>query len=140
MIHFLASEINYGGRVTDDVDRRTIVTILDDFINPRVLSDDYKFSSSGTLRFTLHFMPVACAMLLVCKHNSFLLGELSAFSLLFFHCVSLYQGRYTSIAANTREQYLKYISTMDVIPEPEVFGMHDNADITRYVLVLIFSN
>jgi hypothetical protein len=48
MVHFLASEINYGGRVTDDQDRRTIVTILDDFINPRVVTqEDYKFSASG---------------------------------------------------------------------------------------------
>ena len=47
MIHFLTADINYGGRVTDDVDRRTMNTILADFVDPGVLSDDYKFSPSG---------------------------------------------------------------------------------------------
>ena len=49
MIHFLTADINYGGRVTDDVDRRTMNTILADFVDPGVLSDDYKFSPSGEL-------------------------------------------------------------------------------------------
>jgi dynein heavy chain, axonemal len=37
VIHFLTCDINYGGRVTDDTDRRTIRTILDDFVNADVL-------------------------------------------------------------------------------------------------------
>jgi dynein heavy chain, axonemal len=55
--------------------------------------------------------------------------ELFAFSIL-TACFLAIAGRYVSINASTREQYLKYITGMDVIPEPEVFGMHDNADIT----------
>ena len=39
-------------------------------------------------------------------------------------------GRYTSIPTGTKDQYLKYIATMDALPAPEIFGMHDNADIT----------
>jgi len=85
VIHFLTYDINYGGRVTDDVDRRTICTILEDFINPDVLSDDYKFSPSG---------------------------------------------RYVSIPTGSREHYLKYISSFDAHAEPEVFGLHENADIS----------
>lgn len=45
---YLAGECNYGGRVTDDKDRRCIMNILDDFYTPGVLSDSYKFSPSGT--------------------------------------------------------------------------------------------
>jgi dynein heavy chain len=82
-LHFLFYDINYGGRVTDDIDRRTIRTILDDFMNEQVLSDEYVLA-----------------------------------------------GKYTSIATGTREHYLKHIQTMDVNPEPDVFGLHENANIT----------
>ena len=85
VIHFLTYDINYGGRVTDDVDRRTICTILDDFVNSKVLEDGYKFSPSGD---------------------------------------------YTSITAGTRDQYLDTIKSYPMVPGPEVFGLHDNADIT----------
>lgn len=45
---YLVGECNYGGRVTDDKDRRCIMNILDDFYNVSILDDNYKFSSSGT--------------------------------------------------------------------------------------------
>jgi dynein heavy chain len=35
----LIAECNYGGRVTDDKDRRLIVTLLNDYFNNNVLSD-----------------------------------------------------------------------------------------------------
>jgi len=46
-LRYTASEANYGGRVTDVHDRRTINNILTDFYCPEILSDDYKFSPSG---------------------------------------------------------------------------------------------
>ena len=47
-LNYMGSEANYGGRVTDNQDRRLIITILQDFYNPKILEDDYKFSISGT--------------------------------------------------------------------------------------------
>jgi dynein heavy chain len=44
---YLVGECNYGGRVTDDKDRRCIMNILDDFYTPSIIDDNYKFSSSG---------------------------------------------------------------------------------------------
>jgi len=87
VIHFLAYDVNYGGRVTDNNDRRTIMTILDDYMNPNVQDDEYRFSPSG---------------------------------------------KYTSIPSETatKQTYMDYITAMDIVPEPEVFGMHDNAEIT----------
>ncbi|CAG9566775.1 unnamed protein product [Danaus chrysippus] len=38
-IKYLTGECNYGGRVTDDWDRRLIVTILDNYVNPNVVND-----------------------------------------------------------------------------------------------------
>jgi len=47
-ITYLTGECNYGGRVTDDWDRRCLLTILADFYNPRIVDDvKYKFSPSG---------------------------------------------------------------------------------------------
>ncbi|XP_022244308.1 dynein heavy chain 7, axonemal-like [Limulus polyphemus] len=47
-ISYLVGECNYGGRVTDDWDRLRLTTLLDDFCNPRVVSEPkYRLSSSG---------------------------------------------------------------------------------------------
>eukprot|EP01084_Bolivina_argentea_P307912 532286_1 len=85
VIHFLIYDINYGGRVTDNTDRRTSKIILDDFICPQILNENYNFSKSG---------------------------------------------KYYSIKPTNRDGYIEYIKSFDLIPEPEVFGFHNNADIT----------
>jgi dynein heavy chain len=38
---------NYGGRVTDNQDRRLIRTMLTDFYLPDILKDDYLFCKTG---------------------------------------------------------------------------------------------
>ena len=47
VINFLGAEINYGGRVTDDKDRRCLIAILSKFCQSRILEDEYAFSPSG---------------------------------------------------------------------------------------------
>ena len=44
VLKYTAGQINYGGRVTDDWDRRLIMNILEDFYNDNVLSDTYAFA------------------------------------------------------------------------------------------------
>lgn len=47
VLNYVGAEINYGGRVTDDKDKRLISTILRTYIRPEILTDDFKFSESG---------------------------------------------------------------------------------------------
>jgi len=85
-IKYLTGECNYGGRVTDDKDRRLILCLLDDYYTEKIFDDDYKLSPSGI-----------------------------------FYAPKI--GDY--------ESYIEYIRSLPVAPTPEVFGLHDNADITK---------
>jgi dynein heavy chain len=48
VLNFLTSYINYGGRVTDYIDLRTIDVIMKSFYNPQLLEGTYKFDRDGT--------------------------------------------------------------------------------------------
>jgi dynein heavy chain len=82
---YLVGECNYGGRVTDDKDRRCIMNILDDFYTSKILKDDYIFSPSGV---------------------------------------------YYAPPPGTLENYREYVRGLPYNEGPEVFGLHDNANIT----------
>jgi len=82
---YVTGEINYGGRVTDDLDRRLLMNMLSNFLDPEILSSEYSFSESG-----IYHIP----------------EELSL------------QGM------------KNYVEQFPINDEPEIFGMHDNANIT----------
>ena len=46
-LQYLIGECNYGGRVTDDWDRRCLLVMLRGFICDGILDDEYKLSQSG---------------------------------------------------------------------------------------------
>ena len=47
-ISYLTGECNYGGRVTDDWDRRLLLTMLADFYKPEIIAEPKcKLSPSG---------------------------------------------------------------------------------------------
>jgi dynein heavy chain len=85
-IAYLTGECNYGGRVTDNQDRRALMAILSMFYNPKVFEEDYKFSPSG-----IYFAPET--------------------------------GDYQS--------YIDYCATLPLNQDPEVYGLHANADISK---------
>uniref|UniRef100_A0A8C3K7K0 Dynein axonemal heavy chain 1 n=1 Tax=Calidris pygmaea TaxID=425635 RepID=A0A8C3K7K0_9CHAR len=86
VLKYTAGEINYGGRVTDDWDRRCIMNILEDFYKPEVLIPEFAYSESG-----------------------------------------IYKQISTS---SDLDGYLQYIKSLPLNDSPELFGLHDNADIT----------
>ncbi|GLI63290.1 hypothetical protein VaNZ11_006196 [Volvox africanus] len=85
-LRYLTGECNYGGRVTDAHDRRTLMSILDIFYCPSALQEGYAFSPSG---------------------------------------------RYYAPPEGLVDSYLAYIRGLPIQAEPEVFGLHANADITK---------
>uniref|UniRef100_A0A8B9CDG4 Dynein axonemal heavy chain 1 n=1 Tax=Anser brachyrhynchus TaxID=132585 RepID=A0A8B9CDG4_9AVES len=86
VLKYTAGEINYGGRVTDDWDRRCIMNILEDFYKPEVLIPEFAYSESG-----------------------------------------IYKQINTSSDLNG---YLQYIRSLPLNDSPELFGLHENANIT----------
>jgi dynein heavy chain len=42
-LHYLVGECNYGGRVTDERDRRVITALLREYMSEAVLSESFKF-------------------------------------------------------------------------------------------------
>ncbi|KAJ7552868.1 hypothetical protein O6H91_06G073600 [Diphasiastrum complanatum] len=86
VIRFLCGEINYGGRVTDDKDRRLMNNLLLKFINSQIITEPrYNFSESGIFNIP---------------------------------------------EVNTVSGFLNYIRELPLAPKPEIFGLHENADIT----------
>jgi len=83
-LSYVIGEINYGGRVTDDLDRRCLLSILGQYVLPDVLEDNYKFSVSG---------------------------------------------QYYAPEAGPLEGVREYIKQLPMSEEPEVFGLHENANI-----------
>ena len=51
-LKYLTGECNYGGRVTDDKDRRLMAILLEDYYNDKLFDDAHKLSPSG-----LYFVP-----------------------------------------------------------------------------------
>ena len=84
-LNFVTGHINYGGRVTDDWDRRTLMAILSIYMVPEILEEGYSFSRSGT---------------------------------------------YYAPPVGIRQSALDYFSQLPNRDDPEVFGMHDNANVT----------
>ncbi|OQR82552.1 dynein heavy chain [Achlya hypogyna] len=84
-LRYVTGQINYGGRVTDDWDRRCLTSILNGFYTPAVLQDSYRFSASGT-----YFAPAAADLVSV----------------------------------------VAYFEGLPVHASPEIFGMHENANVT----------
>lgn len=87
-IKYLTGECNYGGRVTDDWDRRTLNTILSKFYNPQILQEEIIY----------YFDP---SQLYYCPNEDNL------------------------------DKMVDYVKELPLITKPGIFGMNDNADITK---------
>jgi len=89
-LKYMVAEANYGGRVTDPQDRRSIMTLLEDYYNEDMINEqNHKLSPSGT-----YYVP----------------------------------------SDGDRVDYIKFIEENIPLNDlTEVFGLHDNADITSAI-------
>ena len=83
---YLTGHCNYGGRVTDDHDRRCLLSLLSVYYCPELLSEGYAFTPSGV---------------------------------------------YRAPRPGPHHSYVQHIQALPVEQEPEIFGLHANADITK---------
>ncbi|XP_030213444.1 dynein heavy chain 1, axonemal [Gadus morhua] len=86
VLKYTAGQVNYGGRVTDDWDRRCLLNVLEDFYCPAVLSPGHLYTVSGD-----------------------------------------YRQIDTQLGI---QDYLAYIRSLPINDTPEIFGLHDNANIS----------
>jgi dynein heavy chain len=47
ILTYTAGHINYGGRITDDWDRRCVLTLLKDYYNIAVTAADHQYDEEG---------------------------------------------------------------------------------------------
>ncbi|KAM9012434.1 dynein axonemal heavy chain 3 [Ara ararauna] len=83
---YLTGECNYGGRVTDDKDRRLLLSLLSIVYSKDIEQDKYMLTAGDD-----YYIP---------PHGPY-------------------------------ESYIEYIRNLPIITHPEVFGLHENADITK---------
>uniref|UniRef100_UPI00398E73BF dynein axonemal heavy chain 3 isoform X1 n=2 Tax=Pristiophorus japonicus TaxID=55135 RepID=UPI00398E73BF len=84
---YLTGECNYGGRVTDDKDRRLLLSLLSIIYNKDlVYQDNYKLAPGKE-----YFVP---------PHGSY-------------------------------QSYIDHLRNLPAVSHPEIFGLHENADITK---------
>ncbi|TPX54258.1 hypothetical protein SeMB42_g00367 [Synchytrium endobioticum] len=132
VLKYTVAEINYGGRVTDDWDRRLILNILDDFYNANVLEDGHKFSSSdvyvsiaannyAAYRDYIKQLPIDESTEIFAMHDNanITFAQTETYSL-FDTLVALMPKSSSSASGKTREQFLMElaISIQNKIPAP----------------------
>lgn len=119
-LSYLTGQCNYGGRVTDDWDRRLLVSLLSIFYNHEIVDDDnhkWVFPQEllyGNIRIHLYlqfWVTISTGCILCFRFSP--------------------SGQYYAPGHSDYQSYVDYIRELPLIPHPEVFGLHENADITK---------
>ncbi|GKT17068.1 Dynein axonemal heavy chain 1 [Aduncisulcus paluster] len=116
-LRYITGHVNYGGRVTDDWDRRTMLAILDDFYTPRVHEDDHSFCSIKSYKppTDMELEKIAFYLLEDEKKKA----EEEERDPMFM----------TTSDIPVKTRLMKYAQDLPASESPEVFGLHSNASI-----------
>lgn len=119
---YVVGECNYGGRVTDDKDRRLINSILQLYFNHNNITiPNPKLSDSGT-----YFIPTSSTV----KRNDGS-GSSDDESGEDDDEDSLHGSSNDTSIGGSSDFYVNYIKSLPLNAQPEVFKMHPNASITK---------
>ena len=88
-LNYMAAEANYGGRVTDPMDRRLIKILLKKFYSPAIVKDGFNITAAGV---------------------------------------------YKVLDNPTYDSALEYIKALPINDGTEVFGLHQNAEISSAII------
>jgi dynein heavy chain len=133
-LEYVVGQINYGGRVTDDLDRRCLMSILRRYITPDVLEDSYAFTPSGAPGGGER-RPLAGAARAICCRVRATCPDFQRLwplpnNLRLPRC-SPRAGLYAAPSAEcSLDEVRDYIRGLPPSEAPEVFGMHANANIS----------
>ncbi|CAK7310037.1 Dynein axonemal heavy chain 8 [Vulpes lagopus] len=116
-VRYMIGEVQYGGRVTDDFDKR----LLNCFARSR---STFSGSSSLSIGLPHILLPLKLHFILhSCQPQVWFSEKMFEPSFCF------YTG-YKIPLCKTLDQYFEYIQSLPSLDNPEVFGLHPNADIT----------
>ncbi|KAG2951559.1 Dynein gamma chain, flagellar outer arm [Phytophthora cactorum] len=104
-VQYMVAEVHYGGRITDELDRRLFRAYCDAWFNPTLLGSSFSFNPEVKLSTG---------------------GATPSSGQLFNYCLP------DSSMAEI-EEYQRYIAGFPSVDSPEVFGLHPNADLTYRV-------
>jgi dynein heavy chain, axonemal len=125
VLNFLTSYINYGGRVTDYIDLRTIDVIMKSFYNPSLLLSGYKFDKEGVF-YSIDFdeenahasyiqyietLPLVASPGVFGMHENAKIASANAEAFNMFDiCLSLQGSGGSGGSGNAREKYVEQIA------------------------------
>lgn len=110
-LRYLTGECNYGGRVTDDWDRRCLITCLNKFYSKSVVKkNNYKFDKSGKK-----------------IDNEVYDFQNNTFVPAFYVII----GIYYCPDLKEYDQIMEHIRGLPLVTKPDIFGLHENADLIK---------
>ncbi|GLD99919.1 hypothetical protein PINS_up008647 [Pythium insidiosum] len=116
-VQYMIAEVHYGGRITDEMDRRLFKAYCEAWFNPTILSGSFSFTPDTSVLTQSSGGSGSGAA------SSKSLGAASAAS-----PITLFN--YTIPDALDIEEYHRFISRFPKVDSPEIFGLHPNADLT----------
>ncbi|RLN86351.1 hypothetical protein BBJ28_00004571 [Nothophytophthora sp. Chile5] len=106
-VQYMVAEVHYGGRITDELDRRLFRAYCDAWLNPTLLGTSFVFSPETKPS------PTGAATAAPAGQS-------------FTYCLPD-----TSVVEI--EEFQRFIAAFPSVDSPEVFGLHPNADLTYRV-------
>lgn len=133
-LNYLVGQCNYGGRVTDDKDRRTLASLLSIYFDPAMLEASHKLASDGSVRVPTKTNYSSCVEFIkglpndsnpavFCLHENAEISKNQLESLLFLQSVQSTQSQSGLGGTSSSEKMVLELATEMLNSLPEPFDM-----------------